>query len=144
MSFFEWTEELSVQVPEMDRQHQDLIMVVNELHDVMSDGKSLREKSAAISRLLKMAEWHFVNEEAMMYRIRYPQLQAHRTAHRRLIARVLEYKSDLDHPESSIGSELLLFVKNWLTGHFQEADRDYAQFVTRAHVDTQKLMVKTP
>lgn len=144
MSFLEWTEELSVQVPEMDRQHQDLIGVINELHDVMSDGKSLREKSTAISRLLKMAEWHFVNEEAMMYRISYPQLQAHRTAHRRLIARVLEYKSDFDHPDSATGPELLLFVKNWLIAHIQEADRDYAQYVVRCHVDTQKLMVKTP
>ena len=39
MSFIEWDEKYSVQVKEIDEQHQKLIGLINTLHDAMRDGK---------------------------------------------------------------------------------------------------------
>ncbi len=39
MSFIDWTEQMSIHVPEMDAQHMQLIQLLNDLHDAMEEGK---------------------------------------------------------------------------------------------------------
>ena len=39
MSLITWDESLSVNVAEIDRQHQKRVAMINELHDAMKSGK---------------------------------------------------------------------------------------------------------
>ena len=55
MAFFEWDDNYSVGVAEIDQQHQRLIGLINELHEAMTQGSSRNALVSAIDELDTMA-----------------------------------------------------------------------------------------
>ncbi len=86
MGYIEWTQDLSVGVPELDAQHQRWIGMINELHDTLLHGDA-EDLVAITGRMLRaMGEYveeHFRTEEAYMEKIGFPGLDAHREVHHR-------------------------------------------------------------
>jgi len=41
MALFDWNDQLSVGVAEIDKQHQELVKLINDLHEAMREGAGL-------------------------------------------------------------------------------------------------------
>jgi hemerythrin len=127
---FEWTSGYSVGVPAMDSQHRKLIGYMNGFHEFHGAGR-LREAQSALASLLRYTRIHFLEEEVLMERHRYPDLAGHRAAHRQLlvIAEKLA-RAYMQDPISRNAENMGNYLKVWLAHHILGMDQRYAPFLS--------------
>lgn len=130
MSFLSWDQAYSVRHSELDRQHQRIFALINELHHAMF-GKVEKERVAAtIRELVKYVDEHFAAEERAMEEGGYPRLAEHKEAHERLKKRVQEIELHFHEEKDSMAGELFGFLLgDWLVKHILEMDRQYAPYM---------------
>ena len=63
MALLQWSDALSVGVVEIDRQHQKLVTMINDLNDAMRAGKGKDALGKTIAELIAYAATHFKTEE---------------------------------------------------------------------------------
>ena len=81
--YFQWdAARLSLDVPDMDRDHQVLIACMNKLHHLHEASASTNEIRAAIEKLVAVTRKHFADEEVYMDRIAYAGAKVHKGVHR--------------------------------------------------------------
>jgi hemerythrin len=135
MALVEWNEKLSVNVSIFDEEHRRLIEMLNELQAAMLKGKGADVSRQILARLASYTASHFRHEEEMMQRHAYPAFAAHKAEHVRLTRQVAEFDARLARGEATITIGLLTFLRDWLTTHIQQTDRQYgAYFATRGLV----------
>jgi hemerythrin len=126
--FFQWDpSRLSLDVPDMDREHQVLIACMNTLHELHEAEASPNLIRAAIEKLLVVTTKHFADEEAYMQRIGYDGLRVHQGVHRQLLERLAGYE-DAYRRERVLSPEFFQFLKMWLSAHIRGIDMKYASF----------------
>lgn len=126
MAFVSWNESFSVKVAELDGHHQKLFSLINALHDAMREGKGRSIMQQTIGELADYVAVHFKAEEALMEQANYPGLAGHRVEHRRFVAKLAEFKKDLDAGTSGNSVALLEFLKQWLSQHIKKLDQSYS------------------
>ncbi len=129
MARIEWTEELSVGVPELDAQHQRWINMINELHDTLLHGDADDLVEITGRMLRNMAEYvdeHFQAEEAYMERVGFVGLEEHRRIHQRFSERVRRYLEEHESGVTLLNTTLMKELENWLTEHIARQDKQYA------------------
>ena len=57
-----WNEQMSVGVQAMDDDHKELVVLMNELHEVVVSGQSRNALNDVIDRIMKSAKAHFGKE----------------------------------------------------------------------------------
>lgn len=72
MSFVEWSEELSVGIPQVDGEHQNLVKCLNLLDEAIKKGKGTRIMGEILSQLVEYTVIHFESEEKLMRDSEYP------------------------------------------------------------------------
>lgn len=129
MSMFTWDDTLSVNIEEIDAQHQKLVELINELHDAMLQGHANQVIGVVIAELTKYTQSHFSSEERLMKAHGYPGLRQHKKEHDQLLAQVneLNYRSQAGYTVVSL--VVLNFLKNWLVNHIQGTDMQYKPFL---------------
>ena len=120
--FYEWSDELSVGVPSIDRQHKVLIGLINELHNAMEKGTAASEAKAILKQLINYAKAHFIYEESLFMRHDYPATHEHLASHRHIEATLAELKEKSKSSDFDLSVELMNFLKNWLNNHILKED----------------------
>ncbi len=120
-----WSDKFSVGVAAIDAQHSVLVDTLNELHDAMLTGQAKGMTEPLLRNLLAYTRNHFSAEEAMMARAGYPGLEEHRIRHRDLTRQVEGYVARFERGEATVNLHLMHFLRDWLTHHILEEDRDY-------------------
>jgi hemerythrin len=131
MVFFEWTDELSVGVEQMDLQHKRLIAIINEFHAAVGKRNDKLAVQKAVESLIDYVRIHFADEEKLMSQYSYPQLEIHRRLHERLSQDVWEYAEKLQKGQKILSLDMALFLKGWLENHIAETDKKYGIFITQ-------------
>lgn len=126
-----WTDELSVGVEEIDRQHKELLKRINDLLYALCHGKERGDISNLVKLLEDEVAAHFRSEEAIMAGHNYPGLQVHQAEHIRLIREFDEMKGELESAGTSLS--LVLQVQNnaveWFTKHISTLDKGIGEFL---------------
>jgi hemerythrin len=121
--FVQWSEALSVGNVGMDSEHHELVNMLNLLHGVMMAGKGKPTVRAHIDRLIRHTETHFAHEEELMYRYAYPGRDEHTNEHRILTSQVLIEQAKFEAgPAEVLSTEVLDFLRNWLSNHILTED----------------------
>ncbi|MDW5418378.1 bacteriohemerythrin [Iodobacter sp. CM08] len=129
--FFEWTDELSVGIQEIDEQHKVLIDLLNELHDAIRQHHGSEASVQILGRLADYTRTHFTVEESLMRILGYPDYDAHKQHHEDLINQMNELQLRLSAGEA-VTFELMHFLRHWLTNHIMEGDKRYTEhFLSR-------------
>jgi hemerythrin len=130
--FVEWSDVLSVGIEEIDAQHRVLVDLVNQMHDAIH----ARHGSAAVNEILgKLADYtriHFTVEESLMRILGYPEYEEHKAEHEELLQTVADLQHKVETGKTSIGFELMHFLKVWLTKHIMESDQRYSDHFINA------------
>ena len=121
-----WNSSYSVNVKSCDAQHQKLFSLINELHDAMKLGQGRKVLANIVSELEKYVQSHFSAEEALMQKAHYAKLGEHRAQHMHFTAQVAQFRKDLGTEDGGDVIAVLAFLKDWLTGHIQQADKMYS------------------
>src|SRR3954452_748138 len=89
-------QKLLLSVPEIDREHLELIIEVDEFASCADGGASRPELVLRMSLLLKSFDAHFTSEEGLMRSSGYPGLAGHAEEHRKLLEQMSALLGDLE------------------------------------------------
>ena len=137
MPFITWTDKLSVKVAAMDMQHQQLVTLVNQLHDAMTTGHGREKITSILRELVSYTKRHFAAEESFMQTIKYPNYDSHKRLHDELTRKVVEFQARLEKGELVTPNTLLNFLNMWLINHIQQEDMQYGR-----HAEKQQSAAK--
>lgn len=126
MSRIELSDGMKTCHTDMDRDHQVLIELLNQLHEAFESGRDREICDGIIHELLEYAIKHFSMEEKLMAKHLYSDIGPHKAQHAFFLKMVLDYKSEADAHWRNVGASLQDFLGNWLIGHIMRFDKDLA------------------
>ena len=128
MALFDWKNDYSVGVFNMDSHHKKLFDIINELHEGMKEGKGAEAAEHSIKELLDYTKYHFSEEEKMMEQVGYSGLSAQKTAHKIFISRIEDFKEEADRGMAVfVSSKLVNTAMDWLKQHILTMDKQYQE-----------------
>jgi hemerythrin len=128
MALFQWDDSFSVNVAEIDKEHQKLVAMINDLNDAMKQGKGKDILAKIIGELFAYAGSHFATEEEYFDKFRYPAAASHKLEHRNFVKKVSEFKDGFEKGQLALTVEVMNFLKDWLRKHIQGIDKKYGPF----------------
>lgn len=130
MLFVRWVaEKYSVNIEEIDQQHQRLIGIINEVYQAKVENQNRNTIAEILEKMVDYTKTHFQAEEELMAEHGFPELEPHRNAHRSFVTKVGEFNRKFSMNDDSIIDEMLVFLKEWLLKHIVEMDKGYAPYL---------------
>jgi hemerythrin len=128
----QWTPSLSVGVPEIDAQHQELFRRAERLIVALRAGDR-EEVRPLVTYLAEYVVSHFEDEEREMRATAYPDFAHHKAAHDKFRADFLEMAREFDRKGATALVALTLhnWLSDWLRRHVGGADLDLGRFLQR-------------
>ena len=128
-NYIEWKNEYSVGIESIDRQHQKLVNLINQLNTAVDYSTGDEFEQDALNELVDYTKTHFTYEEGLMEANGYPDVEAHKAQHREMIRKVeevlAEYQSDPDTAMDNAKN----YLKGWLINHINGTDKQYSSFL---------------
>ncbi|CAM3758156.1 bacteriohemerythrin [Vibrio aquimaris] len=121
-----WNDQLDIGLNEINRQHQTLLHLINDLNHLLKHNYGLSAIKRVVQGLIDYTANHFKYEEILFDQIGYQQTDEHMKKHSQLVERVLDFQKRVEKGED-IGDELMQFLKNWLGQHIMIEDKAYAE-----------------
>lgn len=136
MTFIVWNDRLSVDVASVDREHKELIGILNDLYDAIARNCAQQAVREALQRLTAYTEYHFRHEEALFSRTAYPDIVLHKRQHADMVSwlAACQRRHD-DDPLSTLSLEMVNYLKDWLFDHILGSDRQITQHLHAAGID---------
>jgi hemerythrin len=129
MSLFAWDAVYSVSIREIDRQHQKLFALFNELYDAMQQGDGNEVIGKVLASVVDYTAYHFAHEEELFRKYGYPDEAAHRAEHANLTEQAKALEQRLRAGQSEVTEVTLKFLCDWLTNHIIVSDKKFAPFL---------------
>jgi hemerythrin-like metal-binding protein len=120
-----WSSEYATGVAQIDAQHKELFARVATLHSAMMSGAGRAKVVELVGFLAEYTVKHFSEEEALMVRARYADIDKHRALHRTLLEQVGGLRAKLDRGETLKTMEVTDFLAGWLRHHILKIDHAY-------------------
>ena len=129
MAFFDWKEEYSVGIAQIDEQHRKLVGMVNELYEAMKAGKGNDVLGKVLTELVQYTKTHFATEENLFKLHGYPEAAPHKQQHDELTARAGDLSTKFRNGEPVLSVSVSNSLKDWLQKHICGSDRKYGPFL---------------
>lgn len=121
-----WTNDLKVGIDAVDKDHQQLTLLINRLGAGLDDVVTMEE---IIEELVAYTHYHFRREEVIMGVCGFPGLQDHRALHREFsfqMGRIVDgWRQRRDVASLR---RLQDFLLDWWAGHIKGSDRHIAEY----------------
>lgn len=117
---FIWQENYTVGNEELDSQHRYLFELGNRIQTAQPS-----EARTFVMSLYKYTRVHFAREEQHMQALGFPDSEAHRLEHERLLSHLNELAQGFQPDRMN---DLVVFFNNWLVNHVLNDDRRYFDF----------------
>jgi hemerythrin-like metal-binding protein len=131
MALMEWSDNLLVNIPEIDRQHKHLIELINRLDNSARVYIGSQEALDVLKELVSFLQYHFRDEEEAMTAYNYPVIEDHLAIHEKMLTAVMQVKVRFESGELSSLSNLAAYLHCWLEKHIEGYDQDYARHIAR-------------
>lgn len=120
-----WSAELETGIRAIDRQHEELIGMLNELDDAHRAGHSHDLLNGVLQRLDSYIAFHFSTEETLLSGQPGSERHAgeHRLQHRTFIEQVAALRQSAGHDGRQAMRELVAYLNGWLYEHILKTDR---------------------
>ncbi|MEJ8836355.1 bacteriohemerythrin [Ramlibacter sp. AN1133] len=131
MSAFVWEDKYSLQIAEIDRQHQKLFALFNELYDAMQQGQAREVIDKVLTSVVDYTAYHFAFEEKLLKEAGFKEEAAHRAEHGKLAgqAKALAQKLKERGSDTTVAIATLKFLGDWLARHILVSDKSFAPFL---------------
>jgi hemerythrin len=124
-----WNPALSVGIEQIDRQHQELIGIINSLIENEDATGHSEPVADVLDRMTKYADYHFNTEEDLMSQHGFPGYISHRDEHTRFKMKTAKFCLDALQRKETLPDELFSFLRQWLTHHILQSDMQYKPFL---------------
>jgi hemerythrin-like metal-binding protein len=114
----------------MDKEHQRLIEIINNLYGAMRSGRGQDAIGAILDELVAYTKTHFSHEERLMQDAGYAGYDEQKRAHEALVQQVTDIQ-DKYRAGTALGQEVMSFLKSWLVNHIQGLDKRYGPHLNK-------------
>jgi hemerythrin-like metal-binding protein len=128
----DWSDEFSVGVDLIDKQHKILIRAINLLALAVEHDTSRELMGEIFTTLRDYADTHFSYEEELFDTFGYAETEEHKAQHKALLHQVIGLEKRWRSGEATIGAEVLQFLVTWLRNHILGSDKKYSSFLVEA------------
>lgn len=122
---FEWTDEYSVGITEIDQQHRRLFDIINNLYEAFKKGKADLLISETLDELLLYTKYHFKSEETLMKEYDFPNIREHQKMHLEFENMIVNKINDMKRGSKEVHYETMLYLRDWLSEHILGTDKAY-------------------
>ena len=126
-----WTQDLSVDVKEIDAQHKELFRRINSLDSEMKKGRAKEEVLKVIEFLDEYVVIHFRTEEMFMLNYAYPKYQFHKTKHEWFKEEFSAIRKKLEKEGATPGVIILSnnLLITWFCNHIRTIDAELGRYL---------------
>jgi hemerythrin len=125
--------------PLLEKEHQQLLDLLDALDKCVSKGDSMNEAYKYLSNFIVLAEDHFKNEEAVMEAYKYTDIINHKNEHARLLEQLFVLKTKLGDGHTPFGKGYMQLLRNWLEDHLFGVDKSLEEFLYQVNADSNKV-----
>jgi len=129
MGSLQWSTSHAVFIEEVDDEHQEIFRALADLEGVLSHDSHGSDTLKVAERLTALALEHFAHEERLMRAARYGSIRWHKRSHDAAARAVKRFVVRIEQGEAGAGTELVEYLKRWLTDHAQVADKMMGAFL---------------
>ena len=129
-----WTDDLSLGVDAIDREHHLQVSLLDEIANAIATGRPAADVLELIDRLIEYTNAHFLAEQLMMRLHAYPLYNAHVTEHDGLLQQARALRDAVAGGEAAASSGLVGELRTWLTTHIRGIDRTYGEYTAQPGV----------
>ncbi|MCU7872644.1 MAG: bacteriohemerythrin [Candidatus Thiodiazotropha sp. (ex Lucinoma borealis)] len=126
-----WSDIYELGIEEIDLQHHYFLNLIIRLEKELGNTDDHVYKQALFTELGLYTHFHFVSEENLMYREKYPELVKHKEHHESLIDGLNRSKLRFEK-EQIEAVEVVEFLHHWFVQHTMGEDRKFAEFLESA------------
>jgi len=123
----EWEDEYSIGISLIDKEHKELIRIMNAAMVAKQHGDNIDEISGLLKELTTYALKHFSTEESYMIEFNYPEFQYHKEEHHDFSKKAIAYCNRVIEGDYHISNEIFEYLKEWLVNHIQITDKKYVE-----------------
>ena len=127
--FIEWNQSFEINVPVVDAEHKYLVQLVNDLHVEFKKNNLDKDIAHIFEHLASYTQKHFANEESVMAKVKYPEIEEHKKQHRELLETARNLSEQYLDGSESITEDIMQFLKAWVVTHIIESDNKIGKFV---------------
>jgi hemerythrin len=128
MALIDWSNDLSVNIKEIDAQHKKLIELINTLHEAMRIGQGKTALEKILADLITYTKTHFAYEEMLMTKHGFAAMAEHKKEHDQLTSKVADLQAQYQSGAIVMSVEVLQFLKQWLGVHIKGTDKKYSAY----------------
>jgi len=128
MALIQWNDTLSVKIIEIDREHQKLVKMINDLEDAMRAGQGKDILKKIVDGLIQYTASHFSTEEKYFDQFAYPDSPAHKSEHQKFLQEVSRFRNDFQNGKLGLSIQVMNFLSDWLKKHILGTDQKYSPF----------------
>lgn len=132
---FEWKEEYSVHIKEIDDQHKKLFTLIELLEKSTTTGDFKSSVNHALDELMEYVNIHFETEEYYLKKSNYADLSIHQALHNEIkveINKKINHIINRDITSLDVVG-LYNFLLNWLEKHILTEDKKYTIALKEYH-----------
>ena len=119
---------MSVGINRFDRQHRQILRMVDLLRDSHGLPDDSEEFSDLLTQLTEYSNTHLRDEEKLLEQHGYPRFMEHRHLHQAYRKAVVSLCLQVMNRQIGAVATALDFLENWWTHHILEVDSDYAPY----------------
>jgi hemerythrin len=124
-----WNESFSVGIRKIDKQHQELINIMNFLVENEDASGHSDPIASVLDRMTKYAHLHFETEEALMLEYEYPEYETHQADHTQFKMKTAQFCLDALRRKETLPDEVISYLRHWLTHHILRTDMKYKPYL---------------
>lgn len=130
-----WQYNYTLNDDQIDKQHEKLISEIERLRLLVDEGCANDLLVETFIVVINYAKDHFVDEERLMHKIGFPEMENQEKMHAGFIEKIddqlLKFRS---HKKFEI-KELFTFLQLWIENHILVEDRKIADFIAQKGKD---------
>lgn len=126
-----WRDSYNVGVDEIDQQHQELVVRLNDFMEACTQQKAKEKIEETLEFLKSYTIEHFQDEEALMQKVKFPEYIAHKKEHDDFVQMIEQLIGQIKTQGTSILTTIKLnrVLVDWLLNHIQKNDVRVGEYV---------------
>ncbi|NPA73798.1 MAG: hemerythrin family protein [Epsilonproteobacteria bacterium] len=131
-----WRRGMSVGNETIDHDHRYLVCYLNTVELALQKPENEEVLLTSLSQLYNYAYEHFIREESIQKKIKYPNIKEHRKEHQQLLEELLDLKNkikneyDNEHISKNY-DEIVKFLRHWLIDHVLNTDMAMKKYLEK-------------
>ena len=142
---FAFTDKYITGIELVDEEHKHLFDIIRDTNDVIH-AELLHDKYDEIIRLLselrEYTETHFSDEEELMKKIGYPEIEAQKRAHSAFVEKLVNIDfrelEAMDDNQEEYLMDLIGFLLGWLSNHILASDKKIGKYIKEHNIVLEK------